>query len=93
MEIQQMFEQLLAGQARTLKKIDANREGRKAYQEKTAADRKACQEKMAADKEALLTKMKEESRQAKEELLARMDKMYDKMAKADKQEEMLTEIK
>jgi hypothetical protein len=30
---------------------------------------------------------------AKQELMARMDKMYAKMAKADKQEELLTEIK
>jgi hypothetical protein len=49
-----------------------------AGQEKLAADRKAFQEKMAAKQE---------------EVLARMDKMYTKMETADKQEEMLTEIK
>jgi hypothetical protein len=57
-------------------------------------------EKMAADKEDFLARMKEdrkteqENMAAKQEdLLARMDKMDAKMAKADKQEEMLTEIK
>jgi hypothetical protein len=74
MEMQQIVEMLAKLQASQ----DADREERKADQEKMAAD--------------LLARMKEDRKADQEDFLERMDKMYAKMAKADKQEEMLTDI-
>jgi hypothetical protein len=62
------------------------------YQEKMAADRKADKEERRKANQEFLARMKEDRKADQEDLLARMDNMYAKMAKADKQEEMLTEI-
>jgi chloramphenicol O-acetyltransferase len=47
---------------------------------------------MAAKQEEMLARIKEDRKADREDFLARMDKMDAKMTKADKQEEMLTEL-
>jgi formiminotetrahydrofolate cyclodeaminase len=91
MEMQQMLERLLAGQAIFEEKVDDNR---KAYQEimdsnqeKLAADKEDFlarmeaifddnRKKVEADKEEMLARIKEEDRQANEELSTRMDARF-----------------
>jgi hypothetical protein len=89
MEVQQMYERLLAGQVEMFARLEENMDSN---QKKAEADRKADnqdlltrmetiidanQEKAEADKEDLLTKMKEDRKADQEELLARMDAMFD----------------
>jgi hypothetical protein len=95
MEMQQIVQMLAKLQASQ----DIDREERKADKEELIAKMDSNQKKAEADKEEMLARMKEDRKAdqekmtaKQEDLLARMDKMDAKMAKADKQEEIMGEI-
>jgi hypothetical protein len=60
--------------------------------ERLLAEQARFEENMAAKQEEMLARIKEDRKADREDFLARMDKMDTKMAKADKQEEMLAKI-